>query len=410
MRMHLVTLLVCAAGLSAVAGCGPEAKVPEPMPAPGPIPLNSFVRSWAQDLGLPAGDRVKELHVRDSTVYAYSRDGRVIVMARDSGRQQWGTQIRRSDRGGMHPPVELKGRVVVPTSSTLEVFETTEGTLLKSVPLKLAARSDAVGAGDLVFLGGDHANAGRVIAVNVAKKYAHTAWDWMIPKGGLASTPALFEEVLYVGGGDGNVYAVAAETREPLWPLKNSAFPTNGPIVGDVAADESGVYVASTDNNVYVLNRDTGRLKWQYYGGRPLTDGPTLTAQNVYVRVPDAGIAAFSKSEVEADDPQLGSNRQPLWLAAGMTQFLAEDEQFAFLRREKDNAIVATDKATGEQMFVNNRRDLTHFATNPKGDGVIFAASESNRVLAIRPVLKPGVVGELVWHEQDPTEALASAW
>jgi hypothetical protein len=235
-----------------------------------------------------------------------------------------------------------------------------------------------------------------------------TVWQLMIPKGGLAATPALYDDVLFVGGGDGNVYAVAAANREPLWPLKGGAFPTEGPIVADVVADDTGVYAASTDGNLYVLNRGSGKLKWVFFGGRPLTDDFAVTATTVYVPMPGAGIAALSKGENETGNPQLDSNRRPMWLAPGMTQFLSEDERFAYLRRGEDNVIVAIDKVSGEQMFVNHRRDLTQFATNTKGDGMIYAASSTNRVVAIKPVLRPGVVGELVWNEADvPGEALA---
>ena len=400
MRKHLVTLLVCAAGLLSPAACSKPVEQPEPIPAAAPVPLNQFVRGWAQVLDLPGGDDIKELHARENALFAYTDAGRVIVMARDTGRLQWLAQIRHTGRGGMHPPLVLPDRVVVPTSSTLEVFETTEGALLKSVPLKVAARSDAVGLGSLVFLGGDQPGAGRVVAMDINRDFGHTIWELMIPKGGLASTPGLYEEVLFIGGGDGNVYAVATDNREPLWPLKGSAFATEGPIVGDIAVDDTGVYVASTDTRMYVLNRGSGRLQWQYYGGRPLTVGPTVTATTVYLPVPNAGIAAFAKGPGEF-------NRKPLWLAAGMTQFLAEDEKHAYLRRGEDNAIVAVDKLTGDHLFTNNRRDLKHFATNARPDGVIFASTETNRVLAIKPVLKPGVVGELVWN--DGSDAPAGA-
>lgn len=409
MREHLVGLLICAAGLLSLPGCAKEPVPPERIPSAAPVPLNAFVRGWAQPLDLPGGDDVKEIHVRDANVFAYTRGGRVVVMARDTGRLQWLAQIRSTDRGGMKPPVVLENRVVIPTSSTLEVYETTEGALLKSVPTLVAVRSDAVGLGNTVFLGGDYSGAGRVVALDITRDHAHADWQLMIPRGGLASTPALFEEVLYIGGGDGNVYAVAADNREPLWGLKDGVFKTEGPIVGDLAADDTGVYVASTDSRMYVLIPGSGRLKWQYYGGRPLREGPSVTATTVYLPVPDAGIAAFSKAENDASSPTTSPNRRPLWLAAGMTQFLAEDEKFAYLRRGSDNAVVALDKLTGQFMFENNRRDLTHFATNTKPEGVIFAASKTNRVLAIKPVLRPGVVGELVWSEQDVLESGAAA-
>ena len=277
------------------------------------------------------------------------------------------------------------------------------------MPTKVAVRSDAVGLGNVVFLGGDYAGAGRVAALDITQDYVHTVWQLMIPRGGLASTPALFEEVLYVGGGDGNVYAVAASNREPLWGLKDGVFKTEGPISGDLAVDDTGVYVPSTDSRMYVLNRGSGRLKWQFYAGRPLRDGAVVTATTVYLPIPEAGIAAFSKAENDAASPTTSPNRRPLWLAAGMTQLLAEDEKFAYLRRGSDNAIVAVDRLTGELAFENSRRDLAYFATNTKPDGVIFAASKTNRVLAIKPVLRPGVVGELVWNEHDALDEGAGA-
>jgi outer membrane protein assembly factor BamB len=229
-----------------------------------------------------------------------------------------------------------------------------------------------------------------------------TVWELMIPHGGLQSTPAVHKDVLYIGGGDGNVYAVAAANREAVWPLKDNVFKTEGPIVADLAADETGVYVASTDTRFYCLNGGSGRLKWQYYGGRPLTGDPVVTATQVYLPVPDAGIAAFAKGDGEY-------NRRPLWLAVGMSKFLAEDEKHVFLLRAADNVIVAVDKLTGEQLFESTRRDLTVFGSNHAPDGTIYAASKTNRVLAIKPVLRPGVVGELVWNETDVTDDVALA-
>ena len=405
MRQHLLILLICAAasGLLCLAGCQKKVEPVESIPAAAPVPLNQFVRSWAVMPSLDENDRIKELHPREGQLFAYTRNGQVHVMARDTGKLQWIGQIRATDRGGMRPPVILKERTVIPTSSTLEVYEPTEGVFLRSIPIKVAARSNAIGWNSLVFLGGDYEGAGRVVTIDVTRQYLPTVWQLMIPKGGLKSTPAIFEEILYVGGGDGNVYAVAASNRDPVWPLTDNAFKTEGPIVADVMADESGVYVASTDTRFYCLNRGSGRLKWQYFGGRPLVGSPILTATQVYLPLPDQGIAAFNKTEGEF-------NRKPMWVAQGMTQFLAEDEKMVYLLREKDKAIVAFDKQTGEQRFENTRRDLVVFATNTKADGVIFAASKANRVLAIKPVLRPGVVGELVWNQMDATDgAVASA-
>lgn len=396
MRKHLLSLLICTAAVAGLmlagAGCREKPLPSEPIPAAAPLALNQFVRSWASVIDIPAGDQVKALYPRGDVLFVYTKSGQILAMNAASGKVQWVQQIRETDRGGMHPPLLQKERVIVPTTSTLELFEPTEGQLLRSIPLEVAARSDAVSYENLVFLGGDNEGAGRVVALDVTRAYVPKIWELMILKGGLASTPAIFEDVLYIGGGDGNVYAVAAVNREALWPLKDGAFKTEGPIIADLAVDETGVYVASTDSRFYCLNRGSGRLKWQYYGGRALTGDPVLTPTAVYLPVPGQGVAKFDKGDGEF-------NRKPVWVAEGMTQFLAEDDRLVYLLRGADKVIVAVDKATGEQRFHSNRRDLISFATNLKGDGVIYAASNTNRVIAIKPVLRPGVVGELVWNE-----------
>ena len=69
--------------------------------------------------------------------------------------------------------------------------------------------------------------------------------------------------------------------------------------------------------------------------------------------------------------------------------------------RTKDNRVAARDKKTGEVRFTSQRRDFTVFGTNPKEDGIIYAGTKGGRVVAIRPVLKPGSVGEVVMVGSD---------
>jgi outer membrane protein assembly factor BamB len=396
----LALCIVAVAAAAALVGCAKKVAKPEPIPEPTAVPLNSFVRGWASTLELTTGDKVKEVHAREDKVFVYTTAGQVVAMARDSGQLLWAQKIRATDRAGMHPPVVLKDKVVIPTSSTLEVYGPIDGKFLKSIKLPVATRSDAVGMGNLVYLGGDIGSSGRVVAQDLTKDYGNTVWELMIPKGGLESTPALFDNVLYIGGGDGNVYAVSAVNREPQWSLKDSVFKTQAPIHADLAADADGVYVACTDSRLYCIGPKTGRLKWQFYASVALTQGPVVTKALVYLPIPGQGVAAIPNG----DGP---FNRKANWVAVGMTEYLAEDEKLVYMRRGGDNAIVAVDKQTGEQRFENNRRDLVAFGVNRKNDGTIFAASKTNRVLAIKPVMRPGVVGELVWNETELNETVA---
>jgi len=170
--------------------------------------------------------------------------------------------------------------------------------------------------------------------------------------------------------------------------LAGSAFKTGGSVVADLAADDDTLYVASTDSKLYALNRLNGRIRWQYYATAPLREGAVVTSDMVYQYDRGAGLAALSKASGDF-------NRRPLWVAEDCTRLLAQDDRNAYLRR-RDGAIVARDKKTGEVRFTS-RQKFNVFATNTlKEDGMIYAATKGGRILAIRPILKPGMVGEVV--------------
>jgi outer membrane protein assembly factor BamB len=200
---------------------------------------------------------------------------------------------------------------------------------------------------------------------------------------------AIYEGVVYAGSNDGNVYAVDYD-RVPAWAALKGVFTTSGPIRGDITAEKSGVYVASADSKLYCLDPRNGKIQWEYYAGFPLFDSPAVTATTVYINVRGQGVAAIDKGEGEY-------NRKARWSAPGTTQFLAEDDQYAFLLG-KGNSIVAVDKKTGEQKFTSQRNDLVAFAINTS-DGVIYAATKKGKIIAAVAVQRHGEVGELVWAE-----------
>lgn len=439
MRRGLAAAGLALAGVAFAIGGGVGCSAdPEPEPQPGPVqelPLNSFTRGWSIDLDLDRGqpaktrkqqearDAVTELHVTDDAVYAYTRDGEVASIGRESGALEWTAAVRGPSRF-LYPPVPMKGRiaiptrtanetitdpVVFPTGGSLEIYDRF-GRLYRSFQTPFAVATPAVGGrGPMLYLGGSFGGSihgsirgsSRLVALDVTRPNAPAIWELMIPGGTLDGAPAFVEDVVYAASEDGSVYAVNAEDREPVWPIEGAVFKTGGRIVCDIVADDSGVYVASTDTKLYALNRNSGRIRWVYYAGRQLRDAPVVTNDMVYQAVPNAGIAAIPKNEGD-------TQRQPRWLIAGARQFLASDARYAYLLND-DRRIIAVDKNTGAIAFQSQRNDLDVYATSTRNDGVIYAATKSGWVLSIRPVLKPGGVGELVRAPARATEAVASA-
>jgi outer membrane protein assembly factor BamB len=395
---QFVTVLVGAAAiLSAVAGCADKPQ-PQAGPTIGAVPPNSFVQQWKAPLNLN-NDNITELHLRDNNVYAYSRNDVAYSLSRGGGDIQFAAPVKASG-GVLRPPVEIKDRIVFPTATTMEIYKS-NGRFERRFPLDYSTRGPAAGLENLIFVGLDYPRGGRLAAIDVDRPYANIRWE-LLTRGGVSSRPAIYQNIVYIGGEDGRVYAVTPD-RRPVWPLEGGVFVTSGRIVGDVSVDETGVYVASTDSKLYALDRNTGKVNWQYFGGKPITSSPQVTASTVYINVPDKGLVALDKG-------QGAFNRTPRWVSKDARKFLSEDAKHTYLAT-RDGKIQAVDRATGKILFHSKGPGFDLFVSNPKDD-TIFAARKDGTVYAIKPVLGAGVVGEIVVNDGKETvgfEPVASA-
>ncbi len=348
-----------------------------------PIPPQSLKRQWTNPLQLPAGQTLGELYLRDDLLFAYAKDHTVYVFNRKSGQLIFSDQVTH-EKSRLFPPVLLSDRIVFPTTSTLEIFTRT-GRKLKSMDVRRAMRSGAVGSGKNLFVGVDYSNGGRIMAINLDSPYNPITWELMT-FGGISAAPAFSQGTLFAASEDGHVYAVT-DARQPVWTMEGNAFKTDGPIVADVKADDYGVYIASRDTKLYCVDRTSGKIKWQYFAGTPLTASPVVTASSVYQMVPNVGMVVLDKKEGNF-------SREPKYILSDARQFLAEDDRYAYIRRN-DNHVVAVDRKTGRTAFASKTAYFTVFAENTV-DATIYAANSQGLVVAIVPVLKSGSVGEVV--------------
>ena len=402
LRQPPIPVLLLAAFAALISGCNND-----PKPESGPtvaLAAQSFRRDWAADLALKGDDQIDRVFAMGDLVIAYTKSQQAYVVNRGSGLIRFSARITDSKVTPMKP-VLLKERIVFPTVSTLEIYRL-DGRHQLSYPTKHSLRTNAAAQpnGNRLFVGVDVPNiagtlgSGRVVCYEISSTVAAGApqgvrqvWELMSDRGAaIDSAPAVVADVLYVGFTDGWVYPVNVESRQSIWATSQGAqFRTFGSIQADVRADENGVYVASTDMKFYCLDRNNGNTKWDYHAGVALRQAPEVSATTVYLPVSGRGLLAFDK----ATGPK---NGQPRWTYGDGIKLLSEDEKFSYVLR-KDNAIVALDKATGQVAFQNQRRDLVAFATNTKGDGLIYAGTRDGQLLAIAPVLKPGFMGEVAW-------------
>jgi len=360
-----------------------------------PLPAQSFTTKWPGPARVELGgsDKITDLFVRDNEIFVYSRDHYAFEIDRETGVLKHSYQVARPEVV-LQPPVILKDYLIFPTTGELLIYDR-QGSLVKHADLHGRAMSTAtVGSGTRVYFGADVPGGGREVCMDVkGSEYQVAPLKWeLLTRGNLSAAPATYQGMLFVADTLGNIYAVNAENRRPVWALSQpgcelDVFGADGPIKADICADDFGVYAASMDTKLYCLQRTTGMILWQYFAGTPLYHPPVASASTVYILVDGVGLVALDKVVTREKHDQ-----KPKWIAPHAVAFLAEDEKLAYLRSDR-NFIMAVDKTNGELKFSSKRNDFTAFSANPK-DGTIYAATEDGRVYAIVSVLKPGRVGE----------------
>ena len=391
MKQHLVSLsmviglLALGAGAAGCRAWGNQETAGRN--APQPVPANSFVRTWTNDLKL-GDDPVDELHLRGDTLFVYTKSHLVYAIDRAGGNSRYLAQPNVSG-GILRPPLPMGEWVIYPSGSTIDVL-TNRGRPARTIELDKPVRSGAAAGldGRTIYIGLDHyEGAGTVAKIDVTRPYKVIDWELMTDAA-VSATPVMHRRILYVGSEDGRIYAVTDE-RGQVWALEQGKgwFQTQGKFVSDIKADDFGVYASNTDSKVYCLDPQTGRIKWQYYGSAPLKTAPVVTATMVYQYVPGQGVVGIDKMQGEF-------NRKPRWMIKNAVQALSEDAENVYLRR-RDNRLMAVNKQSGQVMFTSKATNYTAFAVNVD-DSLIYAASRDGRITAVRPVLREGEVGVLV--------------
>ncbi|MEJ7900843.1 MAG: PQQ-binding-like beta-propeller repeat protein, partial [Thermomicrobiales bacterium] len=80
-------------------------------------------------------------------------------------------------------------------------------------------------------------------------------------EGEIHSAPAVVDGVLYVGAGDGGVYALDTATGETHW-----IFTGSSPVSSSPAVHNDVVYIGSGDGTLYALNATDGTVVWTFPG------------------------------------------------------------------------------------------------------------------------------------------------
>jgi outer membrane protein assembly factor BamB len=118
-------------------------------------------------------------------------------------------------------------------------------------------------------------------------------WQHRVMKS-IFSSPAISESLglVYFGSTDRCVYAIDySRGPPPVW-----AFETGGSVsTSSPAVTEEAVYVGSGDGYLYSLDARTGELRWKFYTGASVVSSPAVSGDLVYIGSKDHKLYALQK-------------------------------------------------------------------------------------------------------------------
>lgn len=128
--------------------------------------------------------------------------------------------------------------------------------------------SSPIVAGKTLYIGG---RDGFVYALDAESGWV--LWKFRMGRGTLA-TPVFHQGFLYIGAADGVLYRLNAQRGREVW-----RFQTKHQIAGSVCIVGDRLYFGATDHHLYCLDVKTGFLLWAYRTGGPITGTPVTDAQ-----------------------------------------------------------------------------------------------------------------------------------
>ena len=127
-------------------------------------------------------------------------------------------------------------------------------------------------------------------------------WTGKDKLGDCTSSPALFEDRMIVGSGNGRVCAFSTKDGSLLWNfqtgkaiadtmlyVRGKSDVNSSPVIsGDT------VYVGASDGYFYALSLATGKKLWSYYLGVPIASSPAISGNAIFVAGYDGNVYAFT--------------------------------------------------------------------------------------------------------------------
>jgi eukaryotic-like serine/threonine-protein kinase len=332
--------------------------------SPGPVRAPTV--QWA--FRTP-GPIVTSPAVVDGVVYIASMSGHLYAIDQQTGKERWNFKSRMPIASS---PAVADGTVYfVSSAGSLVAIDATSGELKWSFANEFERKFEARG----------------LHGYPPAAQTIPDAWDVF------TSSPAVANGRVYYGSGDGNVYAVQADSGVLHWK-----FATGNVVHASPALAHGVVYIGSWDGNFYAIDAVTGQLKWKFAGGQDPANHNQVGFQSSAAVVGDTVFVGCRDAHVYAFDAATGRKKWDYPTSKSWVNGTpAVRDGLVYVGTSDSSRFMALDAATGRLRFNFDAKSYV-FSSAALAGGLAYFGSHNGKLYAV-----DARTGGLAWEFQ--TEA-----
>ncbi|QNI30803.1 PQQ-binding-like beta-propeller repeat protein [Alloacidobacterium dinghuense] len=230
------------------------------------------------------------------------------------------------------------------------------------------------------------------------------------------SSPAVANGLVYFGSYDGNFYAIDTTTGKPQWKFRNAgerryaATHLHGSVPeGETMPDPFDVYLSSPsiwnntvyfgsgDGNIYALDAATGVLKWKFKTGDVVHASPAISDGKLYIGSWDSYFYALDAATGKelwrfktGEDPDIHNQ-------VGIQSSATVDNGVVYFGC-RDSKFYALDAATGQKRWSFDNKGSWVISSPVVKDGKVYFATSDTALLEILDAQTGAPVETLKFH------------
>lgn len=202
------------------------------------------------------------------------------------------------------------------------------------------------------------------------------------------SSPAVVNEVVYIGGSDGNLYAIDTSSRELIWSFKT----TKNMALTSPAVDKEILCVCSNDGYLYAIDLNARQLRWKFEIGALsnfYSSCPAIANEVVYISSSDNTFSALNLQDGRSLWTFNATSNLPLYSPA-ITEHIV-------CIGSSENLLYSLNVETGQPLWTFKLEDMQHCSEPIIAEETVYIGSQGF-LLALDLE-----TGEQLWQFQTPS-------